>query len=104
VSRRKAAIKRGLLKGKRVSYAPTNRIEDYAALAREFMTCVFELDPGDYLISDESEVSDFTVSGAWDAAATWQRIEEIYGIGGADVPGGRLVDILAAIAGRRRVQ
>ena len=45
MSRRKAAIKRGLLKGKRVSYAPTNRIEDYAALAREFMTCVFELDP-----------------------------------------------------------
>jgi hypothetical protein len=68
------------------------------------MARVFELEPGDYMISDESEVSDFTASGAWDAAATWERIEEIYGIASEDVASGRLVDILAAIVGRRRVQ
>jgi hypothetical protein len=103
VSRRKT-IKRDPLEGGRVSYAPADRIAEQAALAREFMARVFELEPGDDLISDESEVSDFTVSGSGDAAATWQRIEEIYGTASEDIASGRLVDILAAIAGRRRVQ
>jgi hypothetical protein len=47
---------------------------------------------------------DFTASGEWDAAVTWQRIEEIFGVGGAEVGSERLVDILVAIAERRRVQ
>jgi hypothetical protein len=104
VSRKGKLIRRGPLKGKRVSFAPADRIEDYAALAREFMARVFDLEPGDYLLSDESEVNDFTGFGEWDAAATWQRIEEIFGVGGADVGSERLVDLLAAIAERRRVQ
>ena len=104
MSRKRKLIRRGPLKGKRVRFAPADRIEDHAALAREFMARVFELEPGDYLLSDESAVSDFTASGEWDAAATWQRIEEIFGVGSAEVGSERLVDLFAAIAERRRVQ
>lgn len=97
-------IKRGPHKGKRVTYASADRIEDFRKLADDFMMEVFDFLPSDYLITDESSLRDFTEFGSSDTSPTWLRITELYAIGKADVPSERLADIFAEIQRRRNVQ
>ena len=97
-------ISHGPFKGKTVTFAPTARIEDFTALANEFMEEIFDLLPGEYLISDESDLRDFTEMGSSDTSELWKRIRVIYGIEAPDVDSGRLVNIFIGIARRRNVQ
>lgn len=98
------AFKRGSFKGKKVTYASTDRVEEYRRVADAFMMEVFDLLQGDYLITDESSLRDFTDFASSDTAPIWCRITEIYGIGKADAPSERLADIFAEIQKRRIVQ
>jgi hypothetical protein len=95
-----ATIKRGVFKGKKVTYASTDRVEQFRKVAGNFMMDVFDFLPGDYLITDESSLRDFTDFGSPDTSQLWRRITEIYGIRKADVPSERLVDIFTEIQGR----
>lgn len=97
-------FRRGAFKGKSVTYAPTDRMEEYRRVANDFMMEVFDFLPGDYLISDESSLRDFTDFASSDTSPIWRRITEIYRIGKADVPSERLVDIFAEIQARRNIQ
>lgn len=97
-------IKRGPFKGKKVSYAATDRVEDLRELASDFMAEVFDFLPGDYLITDESSLRDFTEFASSDTSPIWTRITEVYAIGKADVPSEKLVDIFVEIQSRRNVQ
>jgi hypothetical protein len=93
----------GSFKGKTITYASTERIEEFTQLSHEFMEQVFDLEPGEYLISDESDLLDFTDFGSSDTTETWKRITEAYGVSLADVGSERFVDIFAAITQRRNV-
>jgi hypothetical protein len=73
-------FKRGAIKGKTVTYAPTDRVEEYRQIVDEFMMEVFDFLPGDYLITDESSLRDFTDFGSSDTSPVWRRITEIYRI------------------------
>jgi len=97
-------ITRGRFKGKKITFASTERIEEFAQLAGDFMGQVFDFEPGEYLITDESDVRDFTEMGSSDTSEIWRRITEIYGVSLADVRSGRLVSIFAEIARRRNIQ
>jgi hypothetical protein len=97
-------IKRGAYRGKKVTYASTDRIEDFRGLADGFMAEVFDLLPGDYLITDESSLRDFAEFASSDTSPIWLRIAEIYAIGKADVTTEKLVDIFVEIQRRRNVQ
>jgi hypothetical protein len=97
-------ISHGLLKGKTVTFAPTARIEDFTDLANEFMEEIFDLMPGEYIISDESDLRDFMEMGSSDTSELWKRIEMIYGIEAPDIHSGRFVDIFTEIARRRNTQ
>ena len=97
-------ITRGPFKGKKITYAPRERIEGFAQLVDEFMERIFDLEPGEYLITDESDVRDFTEMGSSDTSEIWKCIDESYGIVNADVRSGRLVDIFAEVAQRRSRQ
>jgi len=97
-------ITRGRFKGKKITFASTERVEEFAQLADEFMEQIFELESGEYAISDESDVLDFTEMGSSDTSEIWKRIGEIYGVSSADVRSGRLVDILTEITRRRNLQ
>lgn len=97
-------ISHGRFKGKKVTFAPTTRIEDFTDLANEFMEVLFELLPGEYLISDESDLLDFTEMGSSDTSELWKRIKAIYGIEALDTDSGRLVNIFIEIARRRNIQ
>jgi len=67
------------------------------------MEQVFDLEPGEYLISDESDLLDFTDFGSSDTTETWKRITAAYGVSLADVGSERLVNIFAVITQRRNV-
>jgi len=97
-------IKRGPFKGKKVEFASTDRLEDFHELAASFMSEVFDFLPGDYLITDESSLRDFTDFASSDTSSIWRRIAELYSIEMSDVPSERLVDIFAEIQARRNIQ
>lgn len=96
--------KRGAIKGQKVTYASTDRMEEYRQVAGDFMMEVFDFLPGDYLITDESSLRDFTDFASSDTSTIWYRITEIYGIVKADAASERLVDIFAQIQKRRSIQ
>ena len=97
-------VTRGRFAGKKITYASTERIEEFRQLASDFMGQVFDFLPGEYLISDESDLHDFTDMGSSDTSEIWKRITEIYGISVADVESERLVYIFAEITRRRNLQ
>lgn len=104
MSKDEKVITRGRFKGKKVTFASTERIEAFAQLADEFMERIFALEPGEYLITDESDVRDFMEMGSSDTSETWKRIDEVYGNVSADARSERLVDILTEVAQRRSRQ
>ena len=97
-------VSRGRFKGKKITFASTARVEECAQIASEFMEEIFDLVPGQYAISDESDLRDFTEMGSSDASELWTRIKEVYGVDSSDVASGRLVDIFVAIARHRNPQ
>jgi hypothetical protein len=97
-------IPRGRFKGKRVTFASTSRVEDFTEIANDFMEKIFEFLPGDFLITDESDLLDFTDMASSDTSEMWKRIKEVYGVESADVGSGRLIDIFVAIFQRGNVQ
>ncbi len=97
-------IFRGRLKGQKITYAATDRIDEFRLIASEFMDEIFELMPGEYLISDESDVRDFTDFGSSDTSGIWERIMDVYGFKQSDVDSSSLVNIFAEIARRRNLQ
>ena len=97
-------FKRGPLKGRTITYASADRIEQFHRVADDFMLEVFNFLPGDYLITDESSLRDFTEFGPSETSPIWSRITKLYAIERADVPSERLVDIFAEIHARRNLQ
>jgi len=97
-------ITRGRFVDKKITFASTERIEDFRQLASDFMGQVFDFLPSEYLISDESDLLDFTDMGSSDTSEIWKRITEIYGVSLADVESERLVNIFTEITRRRNLQ
>ena len=75
----------GPYKGKEIEIAHVSRVGAAGQVADEFMFVVFEFEAGDYLITDESSLTDFT---EYDSAYTeplWKLVESNFGISPADV-------------------
>jgi hypothetical protein len=97
-------ITQGPFKGKRITFASTQRTEEFKQIASEFMQQIFDLRPEDYAISDESDLRDFTEFGSSDTAPVWKRVSAVYGFDFADVGSGRLLNIFTEITRRRNQQ
>jgi len=95
---------RGPLNGKAISYASSERMEEFHRIADDFMLEILDFLPGDYLITDESSLLDFIEMGSSESSPIWSRIAKLYAIGQADVPSERLVDIFAEIQARENLQ
>jgi len=97
-------ITRGGFAGKSITFTSTERIEDFGQLASDFMGQVFDFLSGEYLISDESDLLDFTDMGSSDTSEIWKRITEVYGVSLVDVESERLVNIFTEITRHRNLQ
>jgi len=95
-------IKRGPFKGKKIEFAPTDRIERTREIANEFMFEIFDFNAGEYLLTDEASINDFTEIGSSDTAPIWSKIEIHYGITIEQVASNILVDIFDEILARRK--
>jgi len=91
----------GTFAGKKITIASTDEVEANVDVASEFMSSIFELEPGDYAMSDESDILDFMPFDELSTDEVWSRIKKRYGVALADVGSGRLVDIFKAITARR---
>ena len=95
---------RGRFKGKKITFASTERIEEFTQLASDFMEKIFDFLPGEYLISDESELFDFVEMGTTDTSEIWKRITETYNVSMGDVGSEKFVNIFKEIARPRNLQ
>jgi hypothetical protein len=98
------SIPPGTFAGKKITFASTEEVDASYGIASEFMSTIFDLDPGDYLISDESSILDFTPFDESDTTDIWSRIESVYGINRTDVGSELLVNVFESIAKRQRTQ
>jgi hypothetical protein len=92
------------MKDKKIEFASSDRIEQFRRIADDFMLEIFDFVPGEYLITDESSLRDFTEFGSSDTARIWSRITKVYAIERTDVPSEKLVDLFAQIEARRNLQ
>jgi hypothetical protein len=92
------------MKDKKIEFASSDRIEQFRRIADDFMLEIFDFVPGEYLITDESSLRDFTEFGSSDTAPIWSRITKVYAIERTDVPSEQLVDLFAQIEARRNLQ
>ncbi|MBI3015830.1 MAG: hypothetical protein HYY65_12430 [Candidatus Tectomicrobia bacterium] len=90
-------IPSGPFKGKKVEFAPTTGIDMFLDIAEDFMRRIFDFEPGNYLITDESSHSDFTGLDEMDMSDIHKKIREVYDLDPSDVPSGNLLEIFLRI-------
>ena len=82
-------------KNKKIEYALTDIVDSFSDIRSEFMKEIFELSEGDYLISDESLLSDMFMD--WSEEEIRERIKVKYGIEIFNVGSTLICDILSRI-------
>ena len=83
-------------KGKKFELAPTTGVDLFWEIAEDFMQKSFDLPPGDYLITDESSLFDFTGFGV-EIEDLHNQILQTYDLDVSDVESGNLFEIFQRI-------
>jgi len=91
-------ISRGPLKGRRIEFAPTTGVNKLLEISEDFMTKIFGLEPGEYLISDESSLYDFTGFDEMELPDIQKKIQEMYNIDVSDIKSRNLLEIFRRIS------
>ncbi len=90
-------IQGGPFKGKRIELASTAGIKVFEDIAEDFMLRVFDLEPGEYLITDESSLPDFTGVDDLELADIHRKIHSAFGLDVSDLRSGNLLEIFIRI-------
>ena len=69
--------------------------------AEDFMQQIFDFEPGEYPISDESSLFDFEGVDEMELRDIQQKIQEVYGLDVSDIASGNLLEIIAHIHYRK---
>ena len=64
----------------KIEMAEQDGVDFFHDIAIKFMSDVLDLDEGDYLISDESDLHDFTTGDAKYLSSVLNTIHELYGL------------------------
>ena len=91
-------ISREPFKGKRIEFAPTTCINKLLEISEDFMIKIFGLEPGEYLISDESGLHDFTGLDEMELPDIHKKIQEMYNIDVSDIKSRNLLEIFKRIS------
>ena len=84
---------RGPFKGKRIEFAPTTRMDQFWEIAEDFMRQIFGFEPGQYLITDESSLFDFTGLDGMEITDLHKKLQDVYELDVSDIPSGNLLEI-----------
>ena len=90
-------ISSGPLKGKKIEFALTTGIDRFFEVSEEFMKKIFDFGPGEYLISDESSLHDFTGLDEMELSDIQKKIQDVYDIDFSDIESGNLLEIFTRI-------
>jgi hypothetical protein len=90
-------ISSGPFKGKKIEFAPTSGVDMFLNISDEFLKKIFDFAPGEYLISDESSLHDFTGLNEWDLTDSRKKIWDVYDLDISDIESGNLLEILKRI-------
>jgi hypothetical protein len=90
-------IRRGPLNGKKIELAPTTGIEGFVEIYEEFIKSVFDLEPGEYLITDESSLHDFIGMDEIQLSDIHNTVQELYAVDVSDIKNGNLLEIFKRI-------
>jgi hypothetical protein len=90
-------IPSGPFKGKKIEFASTTGIDMFWEIAEEFMERIFHFAPGEYLITDESSLWDFTGVDDMEIPNMYEKIQEVYDLDVSDIPSGNLLEIFLRI-------
>ena len=90
-------IESGRFKGKKITFAPTNGVDMFSEISEDFMNQIFDFEPGDYLISDESILSDFTDLDEIGLGDIHKKIQAVYDVDVSDIQSGNLLEIFTRL-------
>jgi len=90
-------IPSGPFKGKKIEFAPSTEIDKFRAISQDFMNKIFGLELGEYLISDESGLYDFTGLDETQLPDIHKKIQELYNIDVSDIKSRNLLEIFKRI-------
>ena len=95
----KRIIPSGRFKGKKLEVASTEGIECFRDFADRFMYVIFDLEAGEYLITDESSLTDFVGVDDLDLDDILGKIDDLCGIDVSGVELGNLLGVFRKIRG-----
>ena len=101
MSKDERIIRSGPFKGKRIELAPTEGVDAFQSLAEEFMNTIFKMEPGSYLITDESSLHEFKGVEDMDLHDIHEEIRRAFDIDVADIQSGNLLEIFTRIHSQR---
>jgi hypothetical protein len=90
-------IRKRSFKNLKVIHAPTTGVDSMIHVSEYFMKEIFDFDQGDYFITDEARLLDFTDFGSGDITPFIKKIKKVYGIDVSDVHQGNLLEIFRRI-------
>lgn len=73
----------------------------FLKISDEFMKKIFDLAPGEYLISDESSLYDFTGLDELDLTDIQKKIRDVYDLDISDIESGNLLDIFKRLHNKK---
>jgi len=94
-------IPSGPFKGKKIEFASTTGVNKFLKISVEFMKNIFDLFPGDYLISDESSLYDFASLDERDLTGIQKKVRDICDLEISDIESGNLVEIFKRIHNKK---
>ena len=94
-------IPRGPFKGKRIEFAPTTGVDMFLEISADFIRRIFDFEPGEYLITDESSLFDFTGLDEMELSDIQQKIRDVYDLDASDIESGNLLEIFTRIHYRK---
>lgn len=95
--RRGIRLKDGPFKGMLILPPLIKGVDSFLHISIPFMKKIFDLESEEYLISDESRISDFIEFGTCDVAPIMRKIEKVYGIRLPESHKGNLLEIFRMV-------
>lgn len=90
-------IERSPFDGKKIRFASSTVVNILISIAEDFMKRIFGFEPGEYLITDESSLQDFTGVDDMELTDIQTKICEVYDVEVSDIKPGNLVEIFMRI-------